>query len=137
MLKRSFSLYTSFFCLPKRRSKKRAPGCVGPSDYLVLLAVDGTLKTLRLRRFRQVQRLIPSTAAMLSGTEWVSTVKTLENKECVFAISRSRAVPLKTGHKLRKEWISDSAEYPARGYKLRDFPMSPVLCEQRREVTLA
>jgi hypothetical protein len=35
----------------------------------VLLAVDGTLKTHRLRRFKQVQRLIPSTAVMLSGTE--------------------------------------------------------------------
>ncbi|KPJ99639.1 MAG: hypothetical protein AMJ60_04340 [Desulfobacterales bacterium SG8_35] len=64
-------IYTSFFCLPKRRSKKRAPDCTGPSGCLVLLAVDGTLKTRRLRRLRQVQRLNPSTAAMLSGTERV------------------------------------------------------------------
>ena len=64
-----FVLFISFFYLPKRRSKKRAPGCAGPSDCLALLAVDGTLKTHRLRRFRQVQRLLPSTAVMLSGTE--------------------------------------------------------------------
>jgi hypothetical protein len=37
----------------------------------------------------------------------------------LYAISRSRAVPLKTGHKLRKERQNDSAEYPSRGYKLR------------------
>jgi len=41
----------------------------------VLLAVDGTLKTHRLRRFRQVQRLFPSTAVMLSGTEWVHNLR--------------------------------------------------------------
>ena len=33
----------------------------------------------------------------------------------------------KNGAKLRKERISDSAEYPAMGY---DFSMSPFLCEQ-------
>jgi hypothetical protein len=61
----------SFFYLPKRRSKKRAPGCPGPSGNLAFLAVSGTLKTHRLQRFRHVQRLIPPTAAILSGTEWV------------------------------------------------------------------
>ena len=63
---------TTIDSLPKENEpKKRAPDCTGPSDSLVLLAVDGTLKTRRLRRLRQVQRLIPSTAAMLSGTERV------------------------------------------------------------------
>ena len=66
----------------KEEARKRHPDCTGPSGYLafmpfrVLLAVDGTLKTHRLRRFRQVQRLFPSPAAMLSGTE---RVKQLEN----------------------------------------------------------
>ena len=64
-----FDLFISFFYVPKRRSKKRAPGCAGPSGTLALLTVAGTLKTHRLRRLRQVQRLIPSTAVMLSGTE--------------------------------------------------------------------
>jgi hypothetical protein len=41
------------------------------------------------------------------------------------AISRSRAAPQKTGHKLRKVRVNDSAEYPARGYKLHDFPRRP------------
>ena len=56
------------FACPKRNAK-RAPGCTGPSGCLALLAVDGTLKT-RLR-LKQVQRLFPSTTAMLSGTERV------------------------------------------------------------------
>jgi hypothetical protein len=64
-------LYASFFCLPKRRSKKRAPDCTGPSGYLALLAVDGTLKTHHLRRLIQVQRHFPTTASMLCGTERV------------------------------------------------------------------
>ncbi|KPK00250.1 MAG: hypothetical protein AMJ60_02250, partial [Desulfobacterales bacterium SG8_35] len=67
--------YPSFFCLPKRRSKKKAPDCTGPSGCLVLLAVDGTLKTRRLWRLKQVQRLIPSTPAMLSGTERAFNLK--------------------------------------------------------------
>jgi len=71
-----FIYTTSFFCLPKRRSKKKAPGCAVPTGCLALLAVDGTLKTHRLRRFRQVQRHFPPTAVMLSGTEWVYKVKT-------------------------------------------------------------
>ena len=64
-------IYIFFFYLPKTRSKKRAPGCDGPSGCFVLLSVGGTLKTHRLRRFRQIQRFYPSTAAMLSGTEQV------------------------------------------------------------------
>ncbi|KPK27402.1 MAG: hypothetical protein AMJ61_05880 [Desulfobacterales bacterium SG8_35_2] len=56
---------------PKRRSKKRAPDCTGPSGYLALLAVDGTLKTHHLRRLIQVQRHFPTTASMLCGTERV------------------------------------------------------------------
>ena len=63
-----------------------APDCTGPSDYLVLLAVAGTLKTHRLWRLRQIQRLIPSTAVMLSGTEWVAIGKLRFS-----AVSRSRA----------------------------------------------
>jgi hypothetical protein len=63
---------TTIDSLPKENEpKEMAPDCSGPSDCLVLLAVDGTLKTRRLRRLKQVQRLIPSTAAMLSGTERV------------------------------------------------------------------
>jgi len=58
---------SSFTCL-KEEARKWPPNCPGPPGYLVLLAVDGTLKT-RLR-LRQVQRLIPSTSAMLSWTEW-------------------------------------------------------------------
>ena len=54
-----------------------APDCAGPSGCLALLSVDGTLKTHRLERFRQVQRLVPSTAAMLSGTERAYTPKTV------------------------------------------------------------
>ena len=80
-----FDLFISFFYVPKRRSKKRAPGCAGPSGTLALLTVAGTLKTHRLRRLRQVQRLIPSTAVMLSGTERdynqkISTHYILRNK---------------------------------------------------------
>ena len=80
-----FDLFISFFYVPKRRSKKRAPGCAGPSGTLALLTVAGTLKTDRLRRLRQVQRLIPSTAVMLSGTERdynqkISTHYILRNK---------------------------------------------------------
>jgi hypothetical protein len=40
-------------------------------------------------------------------------------------------MPFHAAEQHNKERTSDSAEYPARGYKLRDFPMSPVLCEQR------
>jgi len=62
------------FVCPKR-NPKRAPGCTGPSGCLTLLVVDGTLKTHRLWRFKQVQRLVPSTPAMLSGTERVHNLK--------------------------------------------------------------
>ena len=51
------------------------PGVYAP-NFGVLLTVDGTLKTYLLQRFRQVQRHFPSTAVMLSGTEWVYKVKT-------------------------------------------------------------
>ena len=109
-----FVLFISFFYLPcqssavlyadNRRSKKRAPSCAGPSDYLEFMpriggyislmtgrwarstsnasefdqsfslrqklpVYWGSFKTHRLRRFKQVQRFIPSTAVMLSGTE--------------------------------------------------------------------
>ncbi len=63
--------YSQRLLYADKNEPKRAPGCTGPSGFLVLLADDGTLKTHRLRRLRQVQRLIPSTAAMLSGTERV------------------------------------------------------------------
>jgi hypothetical protein len=39
-------------------------------------------------------------------------------------------MPFHAAEQHNKERISDSAEYPIKGYKLRDFPMSPVLCEQ-------
>jgi hypothetical protein len=54
--------------LAQKTNQKRAPLCPGLSDSLALLVVVGTLKT-RLR-LKQVQRLIPTTTAMLSGTEW-------------------------------------------------------------------
>jgi hypothetical protein len=44
--------------------------------YLALLVVVGTLKTHRLRRFKQVQRYFPPTTAMLSGTEWAYKINT-------------------------------------------------------------
>jgi hypothetical protein len=87
-------------------SKKRAPGYAGPSGYHAHLVVDGTLKTHRLRWFRQVQRHFPPTAAMAQRH------RNDFNMKKVFAVSRRRAVPLKTGHKLRKGRTSDSAEYP-------------------------
>jgi len=62
-----FYFYMFLFACPKRNTK-RAPDRAGPSGSLALLAVAGTLKTHRLRRFRQVQRLFPATTAMLSGT---------------------------------------------------------------------
>jgi hypothetical protein len=65
--------------LPKKGARKGHPGCPGPSGFLVLLAVDGTLKT-RLR-LRQVQRLVPSTSAMLSGTEWGKKNRIKASKE--------------------------------------------------------
>jgi hypothetical protein len=72
-----------------KNEPKRAPRCPGPLGCLALLAVNGTLKTHRLRRLKQVQRLIPSTAAMLSGTEWGPKYKNLLYSKK--AISRSRA----------------------------------------------
>jgi hypothetical protein len=39
-----------------------------------------------------------------------------------YVISRSRAAPLNTGHKLRKEWKRDSAEYPTWGATFRCRP---------------
>jgi len=36
-------------------------------------------------------------------------------------------LPFHVAEQHSKERLSDSAEYPAKGY---DFPMSPVLCEQ-------
>ena len=67
-----FYLSPSFAC-PKEGARKGHPAVPSAcGGYLALLAVDGTLKTHRLRRFRQVQRLIPSTSVMLSGTEWVA-----------------------------------------------------------------
>ena len=105
----------------KRSKKKGHPAVLSAyGGYLALLPVGGTLKT-RLR-LKQVQRLIPPTAAMLSGTEWGPKLISF----AFVAISRSRAVPLKTGHKLRKERINGSAEYPIKGYKLRDFPSRPL-----------
>jgi len=71
--------------LPKRRSKKKAPSCTGPTGFLALLAVAGTLKTHRLWRLRQVQRLIPPKAAMLSGAEWAQEIHIVG-----FAIACSR-----------------------------------------------
>jgi len=62
---------SSFVC-PKEEARKGHPtvpsACGG---CLALLAVGGTLKTHRLRRLKQVQRLIPPTTALLSGTERV------------------------------------------------------------------
>jgi hypothetical protein len=64
-----FTRQVSFTCLKEgaRKGHPAVPSTWG--GYLALLAVDGTLKTHRLWRFRQVQRLFPSTAMMLSGTE--------------------------------------------------------------------
>lgn len=61
-------MHTFFFYVPKRRSKKRAPNCVGPVGCPALLAVVGTKKT-RLR-LKQVLRLFPTTAQMLGDTGW-------------------------------------------------------------------
>jgi hypothetical protein len=61
------TISSSFVC-PKEEARKGHPYCPGLSDCLALLVVDGTLKT-RLR-LKHVQRLVPSTTAMLSGTEW-------------------------------------------------------------------
>ncbi len=54
---------------------------------------------------------------------------------CLKAVSSSRAVPLKTGHKLRKDRISDSAEHPTVRYSdvarsLRAAQGSPVQRDQ-------
>ena len=57
-------LYALFLRVQKRT--KRVPRSPDLSGSLALLTVSGTLKT-RLR-LRQVQRLIPQTAAMLSGS---------------------------------------------------------------------
>jgi hypothetical protein len=65
-----FHTSTCSILLAQKGTQKGHPGCPGPSGCLALLAVEGTLKTHRLRRFKQVQRLILSTAPMLSGTEW-------------------------------------------------------------------
>ncbi|MDX1776115.1 MAG: hypothetical protein R3297_06010, partial [Desulfobulbales bacterium] len=67
--------YLSSFLFAQKGTQKGHPDCAGPLGYLALLADDGTLKTHRLRRFRQVQRLFPSSAAMLSGTERVNSLK--------------------------------------------------------------
>jgi len=71
----------------------------------------GSFKTHRLRRIRQVQRLFPLTAVMLSGTERVYNLK--------IWFSCRLTQPNRTA-KIGK---SDSAERS-------DFPMSPVLGEQ-------
>jgi len=60
-------LVSSSFACPKEEARKGHPNCPGLSDCPALLVVDGTLKT-RLR-LKQVQRLVPSTTAMLSGPE--------------------------------------------------------------------
>jgi hypothetical protein len=48
----------------------------------------------------------------------------------VLTTEKMLLMPFHAAEQHNKERISNSAEYPARGYKLRDFPMSPVFCEQ-------
>jgi hypothetical protein len=57
----------SFFCLSKRRIKKKTPGDAGPAGFPVLLASGGTPKNSLTRR--QVWRLIPPPAPLLGGTK--------------------------------------------------------------------
>jgi len=58
------------FCQSKNEPK-RAPRCPGLSGYPALLAVDGTLKTHPpTADSNKSSVFIPSTTAMLSGTEW-------------------------------------------------------------------
>jgi len=59
-----------FLCLPKENEPKEKAAVHLAFGFPALLAIDGTLKTHRLRRFKQFQRLIPSTAAMLGGVKW-------------------------------------------------------------------
>jgi len=111
--------------VPKRRSKKRAPRCPGPSGCLALLAVDGTLKNSPPAAVQTVPASYPSTAAMLS---WDRMGPQRQNEYWFLkAISRSRAAPLKTGYKLRKERNSGSAEHEMR------LSETPSLYEQHRE----
>ena len=42
-------------------------------------------------------------------------------------------MPYHAAEQRSNKQINDSAEYPARGYKLRDFPRSLLFGEQRRE----
>ena len=90
-------LYALFLRVQKRT--KRAPRSPDLSGSLALLTVSGTLKT-RLR-LRQVQRLIPQTAAMLSGTEWG---------------------PKKQKPRSFQKPFHAAEQHPARGYKLCDIP---------------
>ncbi|MBW2466043.1 MAG: hypothetical protein JRF02_01965 [Deltaproteobacteria bacterium] len=61
----------------KRSSKKRAPRCPDPSGTLALLAFAGTLKTQRLRRFKQAESLLASSVFFrqkLSANILLSTI---------------------------------------------------------------
>jgi len=49
----------------------------------------------------------------------------------VFAISRSRAAPQKTGHKLRKKRVSDSAEYPLYGVFYKEIINKVIQCRSK------
>ena len=66
----AFSLLL-LFAQKKEQEKGTLTVLSACGGYLALLIVGGTLKTLRLRRFKQIQRLFPPTTAMLSWTEWV------------------------------------------------------------------
>jgi len=92
-----------------KTNQKEHPAVPGPSGCLALLAFDGTLKTHRLLRFRQVQRLIPSNAAMLSGTELGSKNILARNMAEFFAISRRRA-PKKLPE--QEFGMSERSEFP-------------------------
>jgi len=69
------SYYLLLLCAQKKEQEKSTL-FHGPSGYLVLLAVVGTLKNSRSLCplegcLRQFQRLFPPTAVMLSVKEWV------------------------------------------------------------------
>jgi hypothetical protein len=112
--------YTFFFCLPKRRSKKREPRCPGPSDSHALLTIGGTLKTRPPEAGSNKSSVFnPPTVAMLSATEWGP-----ENKKAIVF-----KMPFHAAEQRSKIWINDSE-------KRQQLSEASVLCEQRRAVPL-
>jgi len=66
------------FSLAQKGTQKGHSNCAGPSGYLAFLSVAGTVKNSpAYSGLKQFYRLVPATAAILSGTEWVHNPKTL------------------------------------------------------------